>query len=297
MADDDLIRLFLCGDVMTGRGIDQALPHPCEPTLDEGYVKDARVYVKIAEEANGPIPRPVDFAYIWGDALAELSRFQPDVRLINLETSVTASEDRWPDKEIHYRMHPRNVPCLTAAGVHCCSLANNHVLDRGLGGLRETLDTLKAAGIKGAGAGRNLSEAASPAVVDVAGKERVVILSLGSETSGIRREWGATADGPGVYLLEDLSVETAEAVGERRRRLRRPGDVVVASIHWGPNWGYPITREEVRFARRLVDTGGVDVIHGHSSHHVKGHGINKGGHNRDVVESTVCPLAIPAQHL
>src|SRR3990172_9199958 len=87
VADDDLIRLFLCGDVMTGRGIDQALPHPCEPTLDEGYVKDARVYVKIAEEANGPIPRPVDFAYIWGDALAELSRFQPDVRLINLETS------------------------------------------------------------------------------------------------------------------------------------------------------------------------------------------------------------------
>jgi poly-gamma-glutamate synthesis protein (capsule biosynthesis protein) len=113
-------------------------------------------------------------------------------------------------------------------------------------------------------------------VVDAGGKGRVVFVSLGSENSGVRREWAATADGPGVYLLEDLSVRTAEAVGERMRRLRRPGDVVVASIHWGPNWGYPVSREEVRFARRLIDTGGVDVVHGHSSHHIKGIEVYQG---------------------
>ena len=66
------IKLFLCGDVMTGRGIDQVLPHPGNPTLYEGYMKSAAGYVQLAEEANGPIPQPVDFSYIWGDALAEL---------------------------------------------------------------------------------------------------------------------------------------------------------------------------------------------------------------------------------
>jgi poly-gamma-glutamate capsule biosynthesis protein CapA/YwtB (metallophosphatase superfamily) len=42
--------------------------------------------------------------------------------------------------------------------------------------------------------------------------------------------------------------------------------VVVASVHWGSNWGYRVAADQVRFAHRLVD-GGVDVVHGHSSHH------------------------------
>ncbi len=57
--------IFLCGDVMTGRGIDQILPHPADPTLREPMA-DARSYVTCAEEASGPIPRPADFAWPWG---------------------------------------------------------------------------------------------------------------------------------------------------------------------------------------------------------------------------------------
>ncbi len=51
---------------------------------------------------------------------------------------------------------------------------------------------------------------------------------------------------------------------------RRPGDIVVVSIHWGGNWGYSIPREHREFARRLIDEAGVHVLHGHSSHHPKG---------------------------
>jgi poly-gamma-glutamate capsule biosynthesis protein CapA/YwtB (metallophosphatase superfamily) len=159
----DLIRLFLCGDVMTGRGIDQVLPHPTDPTLHEPYIGDARSYVERAESVNGAIPRPVEFDYIWGDALAELDRAGVDLRIINLETSITSSEDYWRDKEIHYRMHPRNIDCITAARIDCCCLANNHVLDWGYDGLAETLRTLDAAGIAHTGAGRDAVEAAAPA--------------------------------------------------------------------------------------------------------------------------------------
>ena len=49
---------------MTGRGIDQVLPHPVNPVLYEPYVRDAREYVQLAETANGPIPRPVAYAYM-----------------------------------------------------------------------------------------------------------------------------------------------------------------------------------------------------------------------------------------
>ena len=133
--------LFLCGDVMTGRGVDQILAYSCPPGIQEPYVKDARDYIALAEEANGPISRPVPPTYIWGDARAELERVAPDARIINLETSVTTSNEFWPGKGIHYRMHPRNIDCLTAARPDVCVLANNHVLDYSRSGLEETIHT------------------------------------------------------------------------------------------------------------------------------------------------------------
>ena len=147
--------LFLCGDVMTGRGIDHVLPHPGDPVLHEGYATSARDYVALAERANGPISRPVAFAYVWGDALAEWARVAPDLRIVNLETAVTTRDDWQLGKGIHYRMHPANMPCLTAAGIDCCVLANNHVLDWGEAGLAETLESLRRSGLEYAGAGRD----------------------------------------------------------------------------------------------------------------------------------------------
>jgi poly-gamma-glutamate capsule biosynthesis protein CapA/YwtB (metallophosphatase superfamily) len=263
------ILLAMVGDVMTGRGIDQVLPHPVNPVLYESYVRDARQYVQLAETAHGPIPQPVEFEYIWGDALEELQRAGTDVRIINLETSITTSEDPWPNKGIHYRMHPWNIGCLTAARIDCCSLANNHVLDWGYKGLAETLQTLEKAGVAHAGAGRTAAEAASPAVLKVPGKGRVLVFSFGLTTSGIPWKWGATEDRAGVNLLEDLSEETARRVASQIRQVKRPGDVTVASIHWGGNWGYEIPDEQIQFAHRLIE-GGIDLVHGHSSHHVKG---------------------------
>jgi poly-gamma-glutamate synthesis protein (capsule biosynthesis protein) len=263
------VTLFLCGDVMTGRGIDQVLPHPSAPHLYESYVTTAKDYVHIAEEKNGPIPEPVDFAYPWGDALAELERAAPDARIINLETAVTRSDDA-ERKGINYRMHPDNVPVLAAAKIDCCVLANNHVLDWGRAGLEETLLTLRRAGIQSAGAGRNLTEAENPAVLEIAGKGRVLVFAFGDESSGVARHWRATANKPGVNFLDELSAHGARRIAEQVRAQKRSGDVVVASIHWGENWGYHVPDEQVRFAHRLIDSAAVDVVHGHSSHHPKG---------------------------
>lgn len=270
------ITLFLCGDVMTGRGIDQILPHPGDPVIHEPWVRNARRYVSLAEERHGLIPRPAAFSYIWGDALDELERTAPDARIINLETAVTVSDDYWKGKGINYRMHPANLGCLTAAGIDVCTLANNHVMDWGYPGLEETLSVLRTAGIRYAGAGMDLAEAESPSVLEVPGKGRVLVFALGSETSGIPPEWAAAGSRPGVNLLPDLSRETAIRVGKRIRAARRPGDLVVVSIHWGGNWGNAIPREEHAFACALIDQGGADVIHGHSSHHVKGIGVHGG---------------------
>ena len=271
------ITLFLCGDVMTGRGIDQILPHSAPPQLFEPYVRDARQYVQLAERRSGPIPHPVDFAYVWGDALAELlQRRQPEVKLINLETSLTAAGEPWPGKGIHYRMHPANVPLLTVAGIDVAALANNHVLDWGYDGLTQTLASLHQARIRTAGAGGNRAEAETPALVELAGKVRVLVFACGVATSGIPATWAATAGRAGVNLLPELSMATVDCIAAQVRAVKRPGDVVVVSLHWGGNWGYEIAASQQQFAHDLLDRAGVDLVHGHSSHHVQGIEVYKG---------------------
>ncbi|MDO9198818.1 hypothetical protein [Rhodoferax sp.] len=54
----DTLTLWLAGDVMTGRGIDQIQAHPGAPVLYESWVRDARDYVRLAERLNGRVPAP-----------------------------------------------------------------------------------------------------------------------------------------------------------------------------------------------------------------------------------------------
>lgn len=263
------LKLFLTGDIMTARGIDAVLPHPGDPRLYEDYVKKAGDYVRLAERLNGPLPRPVDFAYVWGVALNEFERRQPHARIINLETAVSR-RGRPEPKGINYRMNPENFPAISAAGIDCCVLSNNHVLDWGVAGLSDTLATLASNGMHSAGAGHNRQAAEAPAVLLQPGGQRLLVFGLGAPDSGIPPEWAATDKRAGVARLKDLSMQSLRSVAERILESKNPGDRVVASIHWGGNWGFEIPHEQVRFAHALIDEAGVDVVHGHSSHHIKG---------------------------
>ncbi len=270
-----MVRLFVAGDVMTGRGIDQILPHPSSPELYEDYVKSALSYTALAERASGAIPRPAGYRWIWGEALEELSRLKPDARIVNLETAVTRYSKAEP-KGINYRMNPANLPVLETAGFDCCVLANNHVLDWGRPGLLDTLVALKDSGILSAGAGRNLQEAREPAIVAGPGSSRICIFAAGHASSGIPGNWAATQERPGINLLPDLSEETARELACAVEAYRTPGAIIVISIHWGSNWGHEIPREQQAFAHALVNLGACDILHGHSSHHARAAEIYRG---------------------
>jgi poly-gamma-glutamate synthesis protein (capsule biosynthesis protein) len=198
--------------------------------------------------------------------LEEFKRFSPNLRLINLETSVTRSDEYWQEKEIHYRMNPENIGCLRAAKVDYCSLANNHILDWGFSGLKETRETLKKVGIEVSGGGENVDEAVSPAILETKGNGRVLTYSFGSLTSGVPYEWAASETRAGVNLLEKSSFNS---IKNRIASEKRAGDIVIISVHWGANWGYDIAFEQQNLAQRLIRDAGVDVVWGHSSHHVK----------------------------
>ena len=85
------LKLLLGGDLMLGRGIDQLMPQHCDPALHEAVVRDARHYAQLAERLHGPIHTPFQPATPWGQSLAWMEQFQPDLRLVNLETAITRS--------------------------------------------------------------------------------------------------------------------------------------------------------------------------------------------------------------
>jgi poly-gamma-glutamate capsule biosynthesis protein CapA/YwtB (metallophosphatase superfamily) len=254
--------------------VDQILAHPGDARLWEPSVIDANTYVRLAEESAGAIPRPVADDWPWGDALELLDRYGAEVRIANLETSITARGEAEPSKDVHYRMAPGNVGCLSAARMNALTLANNHVLDFGRPGLVETLETLAAAGIATAGAGRDADEAVAPAIVPTHSGGRVVLFGLGHASSGIHQQWAATQDRPGVWVT-NLSRSAADQIVDRLRAVRQPGDTVVVSIHWGSNWGYELPDDHIAFARHLIE-GGADIVHGHSSHHPRPVEVHRG---------------------
>lgn len=265
-ASRDALVLLLCGDIMTGRGIDQILPHPSPPRLYEDYVHSALDYVALAERANGPLPRPVAWDYVWGDALAVLDREAPALRLINLETAVTTQGVPAP-KGINYRMHPANLPVLTTARIDGAVLANNHVLDWGPAGLIETVTSLREAGIVPVGAGRDLDAARHPGVWPLANGGRLLLWAFGLPSSGIPPGWAADHGHGGVSWLADLSAHSIATMADVIRAHKQAGDLALVSLHWGSNWGYEIDARQRQFAHALIDQAGADLVWGHSSHH------------------------------
>jgi poly-gamma-glutamate synthesis protein (capsule biosynthesis protein) len=286
------ILVMLAGDVMTGRGIDQAFARHVSPELHEPWVRDAREYLELARQVNGALPLPVGHDYVWGEALAVLDRARPDLRIVNLETAVTTSDEPWPGKGIHYRMHPANVGVLAAAGIDCCVLANNHVMDWGREGLAETLQSLSAAGIRAAGAGTDADAARAPAQLPLPGGGRLLLFARGATSSGVPEDWAAAGSGKAATGSGKATAGSADAPGASRERAaragvaitaidalaadalaaevlahRRPGDRVIVSLHWGENWVARVPDAHRAFARRLIEAGAADLVHGHSSHH------------------------------
>lgn len=207
----------------------------------------------------------MDPGYVWGDALGVLEIREIDARIINLETAVTARGTPWPGKGIHYRMSPANADMISAGDIDCCVLANNHLLDWSYPGLEDTLETVPEKGAVLVGAGLDTDSAEAPAVLD-ARQGRVIVVAAGTHSSGIDPSWAALPDRPGVAVTH-LTGQDVDRIAARIDEITRPGDVVVVSVHWGPNWGYRVPEAHRKFAHTLIDRAGVDIVHGHSSHH------------------------------
>ncbi len=197
-----------------------------------------------------------------------------DLFASNLECSITERGARWPDKLYAFRSKPGlaarslgGIPVPDGAG-RFASLANNHALDFGPEGLEDTVTILDELGWLHAGAGANAIEAHRPAVHTTASGLRVGLLSASDHCScDSPSDWMAGAEQPGLWHV-DMSFGRWGHLLEAVAALDAQVDLVVLSMHWGPNYlDEDPPRWMRRLARALVEAG-ADVVVGHSAHHV-----------------------------
>lgn len=223
--------LALAGDVMLGRLVDEGLR-----------------------------TRPLDDPWRSIDALTAGA----DVFLYNLECAVCRDVPEWePQRKVfHFRLDASRAATLLASRVDGVQLANNHVMDHDIDGLLETIRALDALGVPHAGAGRDLAAARAPAVLPSG-----VALVAASDHP---REWAATQEAPGIFLVDPASeasrVDVALAIAAAREAGAR---IVVLGLHWGPNMRRIPPPTFRAFARAAIDAGAT-VVWGTSAHLFQG---------------------------
>jgi poly-gamma-glutamate capsule biosynthesis protein CapA/YwtB (metallophosphatase superfamily) len=213
-----------------------------------------------------------DFDYPWGNVLPVLRK--ADLFLVNLECALTAHTLPWHNgeyKAFYFRAEPSVAETLKIGRVNLCALANNHICDFGIPGMMETLAVLDQAGIAHAGAGANLAAAREPAFLSAKGV-RVGVVAF----ADYPQEWAATPATPGInYIPISQNTEDFAEVEEALAKARRLADLVIFSVHWGPNMRARPTAQFREFARRVIDSG-ADIFWGHSAHVVQGIEVYRG---------------------
>jgi poly-gamma-glutamate capsule biosynthesis protein CapA/YwtB (metallophosphatase superfamily) len=204
---------------------------------------------------------------VWGSVLPLLRDL--DGIFGNLECTLSTRGSQWTRtrRPFHFRADPDwAVPALQSAGFDWVSLANNHLLDYEEVALLDTIDHVDEVNIGHAGAGADSAAAREPSIVEV-GDVRVGLCAFTDNTP----EYAAGVDSAGVARIDmDLSEDERDLVEGLLESLRAAEpELLVASLHWGPNMAaYPdeCYRE---FGRWLLEQG-VDLVHGHSAHVFQG---------------------------
>jgi poly-gamma-glutamate capsule biosynthesis protein CapA/YwtB (metallophosphatase superfamily) len=241
------LKIIFVGDIMLGRLVNQVLKNE-------------------------------SLSYPWGNTLPIFEK--ADLRIGNLECVISDRGSPWnvTPKVFHFRSDAKNVETLKTAGINGVSLANNHTLDFEYEGMFEMLRILDDAGIYHAGAGANLQDAARPALFEVSGK-KIALIAFSDNEPG----WEATSERPGIFHVPtDPEDNRAKDLFERVRQTGNEVDILIASAHWGPNWGYRPRKNQISFGYRLIDAG-ADIVFGHSCHVFQGIELYQG---RPILYST-----------
>lgn len=193
-----------------------------------------------------------------------------DFTMVNLETAITTGGVPAPGKQFHFRAPATAFTALKAAGVDVVTMANNHGMDYGAPGLKDSLAAIRKTGFPVVGIGKDADAAYSPYTTTVKGNRLAVIGATQVLDDQLIQDWTAT-DGKGGLASAKVVPRLVKAVEDARKN----ADVVIVYLHWGQEMRTCPLPVQQELAARLVDSGADIVVGGHA-HVLLGGGYLKG---------------------
>ncbi|HUG64042.1 MAG TPA: CapA family protein [Gaiellaceae bacterium] len=236
-----------------------------------------------AASAQQPVKRPVVLAFggdvhfegVIGEELQATPRLvlasigpvlrRADLAVVNLETAITTRGSPTP-KAFVFRAPATAFAALRAGGVDVASMANNHGLDYGVEGLRDSLAAAKRYRFPVVGIGLNDAHAYRPFRRTINGQRIAVIGATQVLDDELISAWTAGPGKPGLASAKDVP-RLLRAV----RAARRTSDTVVVYLHWGIELQQCPSTDQRTLAKQLVSAG-ADVVVGGHAHRLQGAG-------------------------
>ena len=207
----------------------------------------------------------------WADTTAAIAPLiNGDLNFLNVETVVTERNTLKRDTKgqggpFNFRTHPNGMRHLVGIGFNVLSLANNHSMDYGIPGLKDTLqhmEALRSQGLKAAaGIGMNREEASRPHVITIKGT-RIAFAAIGIVTNNLsRHRAGLTKPGQIAYRFDD----DFDLI--LNRLTSTPADFRILSIHYGLEGRVRTDARQIKdWRRKAALAKGIDLIVGHHAH-------------------------------
>lgn len=210
-----------------------------------------------------------------------------------LEPCLASTGTPLPQARLPMRGAPAGAAAIARAGFDIISFATNHCMDWGREAFFETLETLRANGMKVIGAGKDLAEARKPVFAQL-GETRIAFLGYNSI---LPQNYYATSERPGCAPLRGLTIyeqiehdqpgtparihsfpveEDLKAILEDVAAARAQADLVMVSIHWGIHFVPAVIAQYQRIAGHAIIDAGADIILGHHTHILKPIEVYKG---------------------
>lgn len=172
----------------------------------------------------------------------------------NLETPVKYGDEYTKEiSGVRYANQEVVKDLLIRLHIGCVSLANNHIFDCKMPGLKATIEILDRLGIYHTGAGW-LPEHCEPVIID--GKVKIGFMAYVDKSTNPKTE---------TFSELFINYFEKEKVLKDIKSIRNKVDKVICSIHWGNDYSFYPTSSQVSIAHELIDAG-VDIIMGHHPH-------------------------------
>jgi poly-gamma-glutamate synthesis protein (capsule biosynthesis protein) len=197
-----------------------------------------------------------DFRPMFDDIRSLVSR--ADLAVCHLETPIVPRGEALSTFPL-FGVPREIIPALADAGFDRCSTASNHTLDRGVAGINATVSELLANGISQTGMARTKAES-EPVVFEVKGI-RVAHQSYTFSYNGLQTP-------PGEPWRSAL-IDPRQIIRDAKRTRALGADVVITSLHWGTERNTTPNSYQLDIAKRLTDSGQIDLIIGHHAHVVQ----------------------------